>query len=101
MSAGFLYERNAAVPMRDGTLLNAVLFRPVEGSAPTLLVRTPYGASSPVLGLGGNSAGFPTATAFVDAGFAVIWVECRGTFGSDGTFRTKVDDVPDGYDTLD
>ncbi|GAA0998573.1 CocE/NonD family hydrolase [Acrocarpospora macrocephala] len=97
----FAYERGVEVPMRDGTRLNAVMYRPTEGTASTLLVRTPYGVSSAFVGMAGNGAGFPNATSFVDAGFAVIWVEARGTFGSEGTFRPKVHESQDGYDTIE
>ncbi|MEU4226997.1 CocE/NonD family hydrolase [Nonomuraea sp. NPDC026600] len=97
----FAYERGVEVPMRDGIRLNAVVYRPAEGTAPTLLVRTPYGVSSAFVGMAGNGAGFPNATSFVDAGFAVIWVETRGTFGSEGIFRPKLDEPQDGYDTIE
>lgn len=97
----FVYQREAAVPMRDGTRLSATLYRPAEGTAPTLLVRTPYGVATPQVGMAGNGAGVPNATAFVDAGFAVVWAECRGTFGSEGAFTPQVDETDDGYDTID
>ncbi|HMO96500.1 MAG TPA: CocE/NonD family hydrolase, partial [Tepidiformaceae bacterium] len=36
-------ERNVAIPMRDGTVLRADIFRPEpEGNYPALLTRTPY-----------------------------------------------------------
>ena len=97
----FVYEHPVTVLMRDGTRLGAIVFRPVTGTAPALLVRTPYGASSPQTGLAGTGAAVPHATALVDAGFAVVWVEARGTFGSEGEFTPQVDDVRDGYDAID
>ena len=97
----FLYERAVTVPMRDGTVLCAVVYRPAEGTAPVLLVRTPYGTATPQIGMAGNSAGVPHASALVDAGFAVVWVEARGTFGSEGVFTSQLDEAHDGYDTID
>jgi putative CocE/NonD family hydrolase len=37
----------------------------------------------------------------MNAGFAVVWVSCRGTFGSEGTFIPLSDDQADGFDTLE
>ncbi|MEV1067105.1 CocE/NonD family hydrolase [Streptomyces sp. NPDC050263] len=97
----FVYERAVTVPMRDGTGLDAIVFRPMTGTAPTLFVMTPYGAASPQTGMAGNGAAVPHATVLVDAGFAVVWVEARGTFGSEGEFTPQVNDARDGYDALD
>src|SRR5438132_1084358 len=37
-------ERDVAVPMRDGTILRANVFRPADGGPfPVLVMRTPYG----------------------------------------------------------
>lgn len=92
-----LYERTTIL-MRDGVGLAAVLFRPTAGVAATLIVRTPYGHDLPI---GGNGGTYPHLLALLDAGYAVCWVECRGTFKSEGRFRPKVDEVDDGYDTID
>lgn len=97
----FMYERQVTVPMRDGTRLHAIVFHPSTGTAPALLVRTPYGAASPQTGMAGTGAAVPHATALVDAGFAVVWVEARGTFGSEGEFTPQADDTRDGYDAID
>ena len=41
---GVKVERNVAVPMRDGVVLRADVFRPAEGGPfPVLVLRTPYG----------------------------------------------------------
>lgn len=101
MTRQSLYETGVRVSMRDGVMLNASVFRPVAGRVPTLLVRTPYGIDTPRTGLPGNGAGVPHPTPFVDAGFAVVWVEARGTFGSEGDFRPVVDEAQDGFDTVE
>ena len=36
-----LYERGVAMSTRDGVTLRANVWRPLEGQAPTLLMRTP------------------------------------------------------------
>jgi putative CocE/NonD family hydrolase len=86
-------DRNAAMGMRDGTVLRADIFRPAEGGPfPVLLVRTPYGEpmvrSTPVL---------PA----MDAGFAVVLQHCRGTGASDGEFTPFQNEGDDGVDTIE
>jgi predicted acyl esterase len=40
---GILVEKDVAVPMRDGVVLRANVFRPAdEGKYPAILTRTPY-----------------------------------------------------------
>jgi putative CocE/NonD family hydrolase len=90
-----LYDKST-IPLRDGTRLSAILFHPPSGRAPTLLIRTPYGATV----WGGNGGAIPNLISFLDAGYAVVIVECRGTYDSDGGFTPIVDEVNDGFDTL-
>ena len=92
-SVPVIAEHNAALPMRDGTLLRADIYRPAEGSPfPALLIRTPYGEpairTAPVL---------PA----LDAGFAVVLQYCRGTGTSDGDFTPFENEADDGVDVLE
>ncbi|MER7609824.1 CocE/NonD family hydrolase [Nocardioides sp. NPDC127503] len=96
-----VYESDVVIPMRDGVKLTAMVFRPADGQAPTLLVRSPYGIKEPEMGTAGNGNTFPSLLAFLDAGYAVVWVECRGAFASEGTFMPKVNEPRDGYDTVE
>ena len=42
MAGGFTMEQDVEVPMRDGTILRADVYRPLgEGPFPALLMRTP------------------------------------------------------------
>src|SRR3954469_10044220 len=80
------------VPVRDGAELAAVLHRPASGEPrPALLVRTPY--SEPM-------ARILPVTPALQAGFAVLVQNCRGTGGSDGELRTFENEAADGRDTL-
>ncbi len=86
-------DHNVAVPMRDGTVLRADVWRPADGGPfPALLVRTPYGEpmvrAAPVL---------PA----VDAGFAVVLQHCRGTGASDGDFTPFESEADDGVDSIE
>jgi len=87
-------EHNAAIPMRDGTLLRADVFRPADHAPfPVLLVRTPYGEpmvrAAPVL---------PA----IEAGLAVVLQHCRGTGTSDGDLTVPFEaEGNDGVDTIE
>ena len=87
--------RDVAVPLRDGTITRADVWRPVEdGPVPAVLMRTPYGKERGV-----PSAVLDPATA-VAAGFAVVVQDVRGTGTSGGEFEPYVNEADDGYDTI-
>jgi putative CocE/NonD family hydrolase len=87
-------ERNVAVPMRDGVILRADVYRPDEpGTYPVLVQRTPYD----------KSGGKPDA--YVKAGYIVVKQDARGRYASDGKwesfYRADTHDAEDGYDTVE
>src|SRR5215211_9280436 len=85
------------VAMRDGVTLATDLFVPDEAPAPTLLVRMAYNKNLfEKLGLGL----LPSTLTFVESGYAVVWQDCRGAFGSSGDYVPHVDDARDGADTV-
>lgn len=98
-SAPALTERlNVDIPMRDGVILRADIFRPADDSAgpyPVLMARTPYNKN----GLHGN------AKAFAAAGYIVVCQDSRGRFASDGQWesflRFDTNNARDGYDTVE
>src|ERR1700681_1555595 len=88
-------DRNVSVPMRDGTLLFADVYRPAApGRYPTLLQRTPY-----------DKAALLTLSSFVlratSVGYAVVCQDVRGRFASEGEFTPFVHERDDGEDTLE
>src|SRR5687768_17357129 len=87
-------ERNVAVPMRDGVILRANVFRPDEpGSYPVLVLRTPYGKDP------------QKPDAYVKAGYIVVAKDARGRYASEGRYesfyRFDTHDATDGYDTVE
>ncbi|MDZ4402717.1 CocE/NonD family hydrolase [Prosthecobacter sp.] len=87
-------EKNAAVPMRDGVILRANVFRPEgEGPWPVLVLRTPYGKDA------------QKPDAYVKAGYIVVTQDARGRYASDGRwesfYRADTHDAADGYDTVE
>jgi putative CocE/NonD family hydrolase len=95
-SAETVIERDVAIPMRDGVVLRADVYRPPESDnrpALTVLVRTTYDKSDPEPDM--------RPTAFVDRGYAVVLQDIRGRYASDGEFYHGIYEVDDGYDTLE
>ncbi|WP_128381757.1 CocE/NonD family hydrolase [Streptomyces cavernae] len=94
----FTVEVDVWVPMRDGIALATNVWRPEgPGPFPALLVRTPYGKDD--AGLYGNPK-LPDVFAFVDAGYAVVAQDVRGTSHSPGTFAPQTHEGADSLDTL-
>src|SRR4029453_11582351 len=94
-----IYERNVSMTTRDGVTLRANVWRPLEGKAPTLLMRTSYNKEMDRFA-GGPGNPVPSLTAFLNAGYAVVIQDGRGTFASDGEFEPKINEIADGEDTL-
>lgn len=83
------------IPMRDGVLLRADLWRPArDGRYPTLVYRTPYNRRDAAEDSG-------IAAEAVARGFAVLLEDVRGRFGSEGEFDAYRHEGDDGYDTIE
>jgi uncharacterized protein len=107
----------AMVPMRDGVRLNTFVYLPESGgpSYPVILQRTPYGITSPP----GEAITDPARGWLIDPakpmagailrgwreivrrGYAAVYQDCRGRYGSQGEDHAYGDDAPDGFDTLE
>ncbi len=86
--------RDTAVPMRDGVVLRADVWRPAgAGRFPTLVYRTPYGKAGTT-----DSAIVSKAVA---RGYAVVVQDVRGRYASDGNFVAYQQEGADGYDTIE
>jgi putative CocE/NonD family hydrolase len=86
-------ERRVEVQMRDGMILLADHYIPVTTeSAPTILVRCPYGRGFPYALL--------SAQLYAERGYHVLLQSTRGSFGSGGTFMPAVSEPDDGQDTV-
>ncbi|MBC9209788.1 CocE/NonD family hydrolase [Roseomonas aerophila] len=92
------------VACRDGVRLATDLYLPDgDGPFPVILERTPYGkrevsrsertAADPKPALREDIAGY-----FVAHGYAVVYQDCRGRWGSEGEFVKYLADGEDGYD---
>ena len=89
-----IVERDIRVPMRDGVELATDVHRPDdELRHPVLIERTPYDRGYvPIAGL--------DTLSLIEAGYAIVTQDCRGRFGSGGTFTPFVDEAADGRDAI-
>jgi predicted acyl esterase len=84
------------VKMRDGVMLAANVYLPAgKGPWPVILTRTPYLKDSKMFAslFGGKR--------YTDAGFAFVVQDVRGKGHSQGFYQAFVDDIPDGYDSVE
>ncbi|WP_224392294.1 CocE/NonD family hydrolase [Pseudonocardia sp. ICBG1293] len=89
----YVRERDLRVPLSDGVVLLADLYRapgPLR-PRPTVLMRTPYGR---------DGLGSIIGSLLARRGFQVLVQSTRGTFGSGGQFRPLLHESSDGLDTL-
>jgi putative CocE/NonD family hydrolase len=91
----FVRDTNIAVPMRDGVVLRADVWRPRrEGRFPVLVYRTPYGKHA-------AGAAHSTAAKAVQSGYVVVLQDVRGRYASDGEYVAYQQEGKDGYDTIE
>lgn len=104
--ADMILERDVLVPMRDGVRLAADIYRPAgDGTFPVLLERTPYGKGETSRSERTAKDDRPRPRAdmaadFVRHGYAVVYQDTRGRYGSEGKFVKYLSDGADGYDTV-
>lgn len=92
-----LIDRNVRVPMRDGTVLAADIYRPDGDDAwPAILSRLPYNKDDLSMHM---EAIHPVRA--VEAGFAVVFQDTRGRYQSGGDFYPFVFEAQDGFDTVE
>lgn len=103
-------NQDVMVTMRDGVRLATDIYFPVvngeriSGVFPVILERTPYGKAvesrSECSAENGTALNRPeVADFFVRQGYVVIYQDCRGRHGSEGTFTKYLSEANDGYDT--
>jgi len=82
------------VAMRDGVKLAADVYLPEgPGPWPVILTRTPYGKGNMFRTGGGEH--------FIQAGYAYVVQDVRGKGHSEGFYAAFVNDIEDGYDSVE
>jgi putative CocE/NonD family hydrolase len=90
-------ERDVAMPMRDGAVLYADVYRPEgAGRYPVILLRTPYNKALPRVAY---SQLDPMRAA--SRGYALVVQDTRGRFASEGEFSCFRNEIEDGYDSVE
>jgi putative CocE/NonD family hydrolase len=91
----YTVDLDVAVPMRDGTVLRADVYKPSNnGPFPVLVYRTPYGKHFAV-------ESYQTHLRAVERGYAVVLQDVRGRYASDGMFDPYRHEGQDGYDSIE
>jgi putative CocE/NonD family hydrolase len=94
-SQEMIVEHDVAVPVRDGTVLRADIYRPnTENPLPVLLYRTPYGKHH-------ASDSYETHLRAVERGYVVVLQDVRGRYTSEGLFNPYRNEGQDGYDSIE
>jgi uncharacterized protein len=93
--AGYVLQKDVAVPMRDGVVLRADILLPSRtGRFPTLVYRTPYNKEEAL-------KGYTTFQHAVERGYAVVVQDVRGRYASSDDFSAYQNEGRDGYDTIE
>jgi uncharacterized protein len=92
--------KNVLVPMRDGVLLAADVYRPARGGTfvdapqPALLERTPYSKDD-------RERVELNGLWYAERGYVAVIQDVRGRYRSEGTFTFLTQEAEDGYDTIE
>src|SRR3978361_877002 len=80
-------DEDVQIPVRDGILLLADIYRPQEdGQYPVLVAASPYPRQIQDLGAPAGFIEAGMSDFFVPRGYVHVIANCRGTSGSEGTF---------------
>ncbi|MBI3694023.1 MAG: CocE/NonD family hydrolase [Acidobacteria bacterium] len=88
-------ENLVPIPMRDGVILYADVYRPAkEGKYPVLVSRTPYSTER-------YPSAYEQAVFFSRRGYVFVYQDVRGRHESEGHWEPFRNDIEDGYDTIE
>jgi putative CocE/NonD family hydrolase len=90
-----LVQHDVEVPMRDGVVLRANVYRPTDdGRYPVLLSRQPYNKDLNI------NLMYADPVRLAAHGYIVVMQDVRGRYASDGEFTPSVQEFDDGYDSV-
>jgi uncharacterized protein len=94
-TGGTVVDSAVPVPMRDGVVLMATVWRPSSAErVPVLVVRTPYGR-------GADATGPDFIPQAIARGYAVVMQDVRGRYASEGEYEPYRHEGRDGHDTIE
>ena len=90
MTTSIRIEKNFSIPMRDGVVLRADIYRPAgDKPLPGLVYRTPYGKHN-------AASDYRTHLSALERGYAVVLQDVRGRYASQGQFEPYRQEGADG-----
>lgn len=93
---GVKVELDQPVPMRDGTVLRADVYRPeAPGTYPVLLIRIPYDKTQ------AENVIYAHPSWYARNGYIVVCQDTRGRYQSEGEFYPFKYEAHDGHDTVE
>lgn len=93
---GVTLEQNVPVPMRDGVILRADVYRPAaDGKWPILLLRIPYNK------IAAQGYVYANPVWYARHGYVVVVQDTRGRYESEGEFAPLLTEAMDGADTVE
>ena len=99
MAGPFSVKVDSDIPLmlRDGTITYVDVYKPdSSGRFPALLQRTPYDKSAAM-----TTTGILDPIRAAKSGYAVVIQDVRGRYTSEGEFYTFVNEIDDGYDSVE
>ena len=99
MAGPYAVKVDSDIPLmlRDGTITYVDVYKPdTPGQFPTLLQRTPYDKSAAM-----TTTGILDPIRAAKSGYAVVIQDVRGRYTSEGEFYTFVNEMDDGYDSVE
>jgi putative CocE/NonD family hydrolase len=97
MYSRIIIDRHVPIPMRDGTLLHADIYRPdTTDKVPVILSRTPYEKGGLL-----NFSFTMNPIRAVEYGYAVVFQDVRGRWMAEGNFYPYRHEIDDGYDSVE
>jgi len=91
---GIRIERHREIVVHDGVKLYADIYLPATpGRYPTIVVRTPYGLQ--------RDGMHQTVVKYAQHGYAVVVVDVRGRYESEGKWEPFRDEAKDGLDIIE
>ena len=88
-------DHRVAIPMRDGVILYADVYRPIRnGKYPVLVSRTPYSTQR-------YPSAYEEPLFFARRGYVFVFQDVRGRHESEGKWEPFRNDIKDGYDTVE
>jgi len=89
-------DHHQAIPLRDGVMVFADVYRPsAAGRYPTIVVRTPYGVQRENVGV------HDRLITLARSGYAVVNTDVRGRYESEGAGDPFRSEGKDGYDVVE